>query len=576
MNVSLNHFLQRLNMRLNSYLHQKLKRMNVELAFGVPGSFVMPIWQTFKKEPRIILARHESGAVFMADGWSRATGRLGVAIATIGPGLTNCVTGVACAYRDSIPMLVVTGQAPTASFGRGAFLESFDLDRSVSPRALFAPITKRSLEVVDLANARFLIDTAISLALDGRPGPVHLSIPVDLQSAELPDVPSNFLMPDADLTAQIRPFKTSEDLEVIAVRLAEAQRPLVLAGWGAAQNHLGSEIADIANHLGAPVITTTKALSCVPGTNPQMIGHLGPGQRSDLVSMLGEYKPDHILILGASLSQYYAQSVDDMLSQAFTTRIDIDPDQLRLRHEPDFAIIGDLRTILPRLRQEVLALPVQPTQWAERLAAFRDRRSRARGAQASTFRGHISMSHTIIQVGQMLPPDAIVVPDAGNHWLDTISLHEPGAADGLLLNCGLGAMGWAIGASVGLALANLGRRIVCITGDGSALMHGAELSVAAEQGADLLVIIFNNRSHGRVRLGQKMEFDGDPLGTDLPSVDFSQWMSAMGLITHTVDKPEQLAPALIQAASGGTVGIEVYCHPDEVPAALRNWIEDAS
>jgi acetolactate synthase I/II/III large subunit len=141
-------------MILSEYLHSSLAAAGAQRAFGVPGYFVMPIWQSFASgNPSIVLARHESGAAFMADGLSRVTGRLGVVLATTGPGMTNCVTGVACAYRDSVPMLVITGQAPTATFGSGAFLESYILDRSTSPAALLAPITKKSIEIVDAAHA---------------------------------------------------------------------------------------------------------------------------------------------------------------------------------------------------------------------------------------------------------------------------------------------------------------------------------------------------------------------------------------------------------------------------------------
>jgi acetolactate synthase-1/2/3 large subunit len=210
---------------LSEYLRQRLAAAGVIRAFGVPGYFVMPIWQAFVSAPSIVLARHESGAAFMADGYSRVTGRLGVVLATTGPGMTNCVTGVACAYRDSVPMLVITGQAPTATFGRGAFLESYILDRSTSPGALFAPITKKSIEIVDPEHAAFMIDTAISLALSGRPGPVHLSVPIDLQQREIPTgggVPLGFSPNSVAHTAVAGVARATELLE-------GARRPMLLA-----------------------------------------------------------------------------------------------------------------------------------------------------------------------------------------------------------------------------------------------------------------------------------------------------------------------------------------------------------
>ncbi|MGW0523241.1 thiamine pyrophosphate-binding protein [Crossiella sp. NPDC003009] len=562
-------------MELNSYLYRRLAEAGVARAFGVPGSFVMPIWQTFKGKPDIILSRHETGAVFMADGWSRATGNLGVVLATIGPGLVNCVPGVASAYRDSIPLLVVTGQAPTASLGRGAFLESYSLDRSVAPTELFRPITKASLEIVDAANADFLIDTAISLALSGRRGPVHLSIPIDLQAAALPERAAS--APPLAVTSAFR-GQAQDGVARLAEELAAAARPLVLLGWGAELAGVGPEVELLARRLDAPVLSSTKAVAAVSPASAHSLGHLGPGQRSDLLPFVTGYDPDLVLILGASLSAFYAAPLAGLLAKARTVRVDVDPDQLFLRHQPDVAVQADLRTLLPELRAALDAVPAtrEPVV-PQRLAEFRARWARAAAAQELPYADTVSMSGVLSRIGEYLPPEAVVVPDAGNHWLDTLSLHRPPVAGGLRLNVGLGAMGWAIGASVGLALSGQVGRTVLVTGDGSMLMHGTELSVAAEHGANLVALVFNNRSHGRVRLGQKLDFDGDLIGTGLPRIDFTQWMSAMGVRSFRISRPEDVDPVLREAfATPGTVGVEIECHPDEVPACLRNWIEDVA
>jgi len=565
---------------VNSYLHQQVRLTGTSRAFGVPGSYIMPTWQTFESDPRIVLARHESGAAFMADGWSRVTGRLGVVLTTIGPGLTNLVTGVAGAYRDSTPLLVVTGQAPAASFGRGVFQESYGLDRSTSPHDLLAAITKTSLEITDPANARHLIDTAIATALAGRAGPVHLSIPVDLQAAEIPVTGHE---PAVSVWAAPRPQPpmSPSAYATTAAELAAAERPLILIGWGAARHGLGGDVEAIAEYLGAPVASTTKAISCLPASHSLLAGHLGPGQRADLMPFLHSYDPDVIVLLGVSLHDYYAGPIAGLLDRAMTVRVDVDPDQLWLRHNPDTALLGDLRSVLPGLRDavagHVLAAHPRPrpdATVAEALRQFRDRRTRAIAAQPAAFGNEISMAGTIARLGALLPTDAVVIPDAGNHWLDTISLHQPQRSGGILLNCGLGAMGWGIGAAVGVALADLGRKTVCVTGDGSMLMHGSELSVAAERSADLLVLVFNNRSHGRVRLTQRLEFDGDLLGSSLPNIDFSQWMSAMGMSSFRASGPEEVAPVLGRAVEQkGTVGVEIRCNPDETPACWRDWME---
>ncbi|GAB2960994.1 thiamine pyrophosphate-binding protein [Saccharothrix stipae] len=562
-------------MILSEYVHRQLSAHDVEVAFGIPGYFVMPIWQEFKKSPRIVLSRHESGAAFMADGYSRATGRLGVVLATSGPGMTNCVTGVACAYRDSLPMLVITGQAPTASFGRGAFLESYVLDRAVSPAALFAPITKKSIEVVDSANAAFLIDTAIDLALSGRPGPVHLSIPVDLQSQEVP-VPDG--VERATTTLPVAPGALRDTAEV----LAGAQRPLLLVGWGVPLAGVGAEVARLAEEIGAPVVTTTKAISALAAADPLLACHLGPGQRSDAPAFVRDYRPDVVVALGASMSSYYAGPVLPVFEDATLVRADIDADQLRLRVRPHIALHGDLAVIAPALADAVAQTQRSgpPPHAAARseharavVARFRDRGRRAVEAQPHEHDGAPSMSGTIARLADLLPRDAVVLPDAGNHWLDTLSLHHSPTADGLQLNCGIGAMGWAIGAAVGMAFGRPDRRTVCVTGDGSLLMHGTELSVAAEHGLDLLVIVFNNRSHARVRINQAMAFDGDVVSSDVPDLRLHRWLAEMGLRTFVVERPEDVEDVLREAiATPGTVGVEVRCSPDEAPASLRDWI----
>lgn len=564
-------------MQLCTYIYRRLEERGVRYAFGVPGSYVMPIWQEFAQAPEMVLARHETGAVFMADGWARATGRLGAAVTTIGPGLTNCVTGVASAYRDSVPLLVLSGQAPTATFGRGAFLESYVLDRSVSPRDLLAPITKASMEIVDLTNARFLVDTAIQLAQAGRPGPVHLSIPMDLQEAELPDEqPRASAIAVGQLPTPQLGGAPAAALSEAVTALVRARRPLLLAGWGSVVSGALQAVADLAAAVGAPVVATTKSASCLPANHPLFLGHLGPGQRPDLVATLNEYDPDAVVVLGASMSAYYTQSIGDILGRAFVIRVDVEAEQLFLRQQPQVAVHADAcaaaMALVAMLKDRE---DDQRSTTADRpfVRRFQQRGRDAAAAQALAFGDAVSMSGVLARLGEFLPDTAVVIPDAGNHWLDTLSLYRAPLAGGLQLNCGLGAMGWAIGASVGMALARPEIRTVCITGDGSVLMHGCELSVAAERGANLLVVVFNNRSHARVRIHQQTAYKGDIRASDIADIDFTRWLSAMGAPTFQIDSPVEVAGILRAAIdTPGVVCVEVKCDPDEVPAGLRDWI----
>ncbi|MGH7184944.1 MAG: thiamine pyrophosphate-binding protein [Pseudomonadota bacterium] len=360
--------------------------------------------------------------------------------------------------------------------------------------------------------------------------------------------------------------------------LCAAARPMLLAGWGCMRSGAEADLALLAEEISAVVVSSTKAVSCLPARHPHRLGHLGPGQRSDIAETIRQFAPDVVVAIGASLSSYYTQPIADVLDHATLIRIDVDPDNLYLRRAVELAIVGDARHTVIALREAIRvrrSRAVASEDAPALVGAFHAKARRAALAQPTEYASHPAMSGTLARLGAMLPAQSIVIPDAGNHWLDTIALHCPQHAGGLQLNCGIGAMGWAIGASVGIAMAHPGHRTVCVTGDGSMLMHGAELSVAAEHGLNLVTLVFNNRSHGRVRLGQRMDFDGEPFGTDIPSIDFATWMAAMGLRTFKIERPDQVEPVLKESLSTpGTVGIEIMCHPDEVPASLRDWIED--
>jgi acetolactate synthase-1/2/3 large subunit len=339
-----------------------------------------------------------------------------------------------------------------------------------------------------------------------------------------------------------------------------------------------ADLALLAEEISAVVVSSTKAVSCLPGGHPYRLGHLGPGQRCDIVETIRRYAPDVVVVIGASLSSYYTQPIADVLERATLIRIDVDPDNLHLRRGVELAIVGDARGSVIALREAIRTR--QPRVTADDsvrrlVGAFQAKARHAALAQPIEFDSYPSMSGTLARLGAILPARCTVVPDAGNHWLDTITLHNPKHAGGLQLNCGIGAMGWAIGASVGIAMAKPEQLTVCVTGDGSMFMSGAELSVAAEHGLNLVTLVFNNRAHGRVRLGQRMDFGGEPFGTSIPSIDFAAWMMAMGVRTFKIERSDQVEPVLKEAVSTpGTVGVEIMCHPDEVPASLRNWIED--
>lgn len=544
-------------MKFAEYVYKRLQEIGCDYAFGIPGSYIAPIWQSFKESAKLILARHESGAAFMANGWTRITGKLSVVLSTLGPGITNVITGTACAFKDSLPLLVITGQAPVESFGKGVFQECYPTDRGFSPNGIMSHVTKASIEINNIKNAVHLFEQAIKIATSGRKGPVHISIALDVQNQDVTE--------EQDLRYKNVSTVLRYDIEKVIDRFYSAERPLIIAGWGCHLSGCSKQLEMLSSKWGAPILSTVKGLTACSYKWEMFLGHVGPGQNKEILDFLYSYKPDLILVLGASLASYYSSHIKPIIDQSYCIQVDIDAEQLGFYQRIDCCIQADLR--------EWLTSVCNSFKYHKNCRDIKEKILQFKSELLQTYSQLASktglMAKSINMLNRILPENAIVIPDAGNHWLDTLSLYRTQQANGFFIDIGIGSMGHAIGSSIGIKLADPNKRVVCITGDGSILMSGSEISVSTELNLNNIYIIYNNASHGRVRTDQYITWNEDYIASDIIMCDFCKWGESLGAQGFRVASENEFKEAVASALEiESTSVIEVLVDKNEIPVCL--------
>ena len=488
----------------------------------------------------------------MASGWARRRRSTSVVVTTVGPGVTNIVSAIAGAFKDSLPLLVITGQHGNSRWGHGRFQESSSINRGFSPTELLAPITKASWEVTDVANAVELFEEALRLTHSGRPGPVHLSIPVDIQTS---DVGALFPIMPESLNLSTGAYR---DVPVIVPpTLLGAKRPVIIVGWGVYWSEQEDNVASLAEYWGAPIISSIKGRAAVSDSHAWTWGALVPGQVPQVLERLRAYAPDVVLVLGASLAEYYAAELSSYLRTTYVVRVDRS-DERYLGQSGNVWIQMDLSQFVPALLK-ILRFTVESSRSTKHAAPVRLPRT-----MPTT-----TMGRCVSTLREYLPEGTVVWADAGNHWLETLYWYETYAPRELFVDSGLACMGSAIGNSIGMAMATPRRHVICITGDGSALMAGSDMSIAAELSLRMIFLIFNNRALGRVRVGQMLEFGGNTHGSAICAVNFADWGAALGLKSKRVANEDELQRALAdQFFFAGPSVLEVMVPPEELPTCF--------
>lgn len=518
--------------------------------FSVPGGLIHPFLSAVDKHPalKLIVSKHEQGAVFAADGFARTHGRLAICAATSGPGATNMLTAAAVAFTDGIPLLLITGQAPSYLRGKGAAQET--TTHGVDVNAMFAATTKFSTTVT--APERFADDfnRAMRFALTGRQGPVHLSVPVDFWNAL---VPANQLHP----LHQIPKSSTFDPhaVEQAAHALLHARYPLLLAGAGILRSRAAPQLKALAELLQARVVTSPSAKGVFPENHPLSLGVVGFGSHDRARETLLGNQVDVLFAVGASMSEMSTFQWDPaLLPNDKFIHLNIDPELIGRNFPADIPLLGDARAILHALLARLTARDAPPpaSLWKNE-PALTNERYRWPELRASSS-SPITPQRWRAELSEVLADDAIVYSDIGGHMLFNLHDLEIRENQDFVLNLNFGSMGHGTAAPIGAALAAPERPVIAIIGDACFMMNGMELLTAVEYDIPVLWIVENNQMHGISWYGSQIVDPGQPM----QSVSYKKPVAigriarAMGLEAYIIEHPGQLQNAVKTALSRKT------------------------
>jgi len=556
-------------MRVVDVFLRYLEAEGARAVFGVPGGLLHPFFEAVEYSPTmsLVVAKHEEGAAFMADGYARVGRRLAVCAGTSGPGATNLLTGVACAFADGVPMLVVTGQAASHAHGLGAAQETTREDIDIVQ--MFRPITKYSTMVTSAETMGRHLRRALRQALTGRPGPVHLNVPVDLWAEPLEG--EDWFDPRTYRPQTVTFDRTA--VQQAAELLLAAKRPLILAGSGVAIADAHEHLRSLAELFPARVVTTPRGKGVLPEDHPLSLGVLGfAGHAEARATALGD-EIDVLLTVGASLNETTTLNWHSALRPTGALiQLDIDADRIGRSYPVDVPLIGDAQTVLVELVYHVHRLirggDHGRSTWGEAPPPVRGAdRYRAAGQRASDATP-VTPQRWRCDLQEVLPDDAIVYSDIGGHMLFNIHHLCLRAEQRFVLNLGFGSMGHGTCAPIGTALAHPDRPVFAIVGDACFTMNGMELLTAAEYRVPVIWLIENNQMHGITYHGSAMVGRKQPLEAvryQRP-IEVASIARAMGLRAWTVDRPGQTQDVVREAiAAREPCVIEVRVDPSIPP-----------
>ena len=535
----------------NQIIAEAIRDVGIETVFTVAGGHFLPTYNEIGilGETTIVTARHEQGAGYMASGYALATGRVGVVFSGApGPGATNLVTSVANAQADSIPLLVLTAQVDKRYLHRNILQYCDNV-------VLFGPFCKRSIQAASLDEIPNLLATSIQLALSGRPGPVHIALPQNLQA-------------ERSLYKKIIPFDqlkpgepTESDINKLLEKLSSCQRPAILSGHGVMRAGASKVLQEVAEKLGAPVATSRSGIGSLPTSHPQSVGMLGFYGTETARESISE--ADLILVLGCALGEQttFGWRSEIFEKDALILQVDVDVSQLNRVYKLDQGIAFDVGAVLNKLSAN---LAKRNSWFHRRPKKIQPQNDPVRGISAATF----------IQVlNSYLPDDAIVSADIGNHrlWVcDQLNVTRP---EGLLQSCEFDAMGFSLPAAIGASIALPGTKIISISGDGGFVHTFGELSVAKEKGLPVVGIVFVDGALGILR-HQAEEMYGKDHFTRLAKIDFAKFADALDIESRKVKNDKDLDQSIAWAInSSNPVLLSVAIDPNEVFPPLRTKIE---
>ena len=519
-----------------------LKEQGVDTVFGYPGGTILNVYDELYRHPEIrhILTSHEQGASHAADGYARATGKVGVCFATSGPGATNLVTGIATAYMDSVPVVAITANVGTSLLGKDSFQE-------IDIAGVTMPITKYSVIVKDIQVLARTIRKAFRIARSGRPGPVLVDVTKDVTAAmcEYTYMEPEKILPKTDLIRQ-------EDLEKAARMISASKKPFLFVGGGAAIAGADQEVRELAAKIQAPVCDSLMGKGTFPGTDETYTGMLG--MHGTKASNLGMYACDLVIVLGARFSDRDVGDTKHFANQAKILQIDVDPAEINKNVRVDAEIIGDVKEVLRRL------LPMLPEakhpEWLQEMEALKEKYPMTYHQEGLSGPGIVE------EIYRVTKGDALICTDVGQHQMWTAQYYKYTKPRTLLTSGGLGTMGYGLGAAMGAKCGRPDKTVINVAGDGCFRMNMNEIATLVRYNIPVVEVVINNHVLGMVRQWQTLFYDKRYSQTILnDKTDFVKVAESMGAAGLRVTKKEEFAPALEKAISLG-VPVVLDCQID--------------
>lgn len=536
-------------MKLNGsqMIIEALHAEGVDVIFGYPGGAVLNIYDEICKQDyfKHILTRHEQAAVHAADGYARATGRVGVAFVTSGPGFTNAVTGIATAYTDSIPMVIISGQVPISLIGTDAFQE-------IDAVGISRPCTKHNYLVKTIEELPHILQEAFYIARSGRPGPVHIDVPKDI-TATIGEFyrKENFSMQTYKPVQKGNPKQIQKALEV----MKEATKPMLYIGGGVILAEAVAELREFVELTGIPCVETLMARGSLAHDDDNLIGMLG--MHGTYAANMGMSEADLIISLGARFDDRVTGKLSEFAKNAQVIHVDVDPSSISKLVNAHYPIVGDLKLVLKELNEQLRKDGFNKEglkHWRELIKRFDELHPLDKTYSED---GKALKPQTIIKkMGELLPKDAVVATDVGQHQMWTAQFFPFNQPRQFVTSGGLGTMGFGFPAAMGAKVGCKDKVVVNITGDGSIQMNSQEMMTATEQGLNVINVILNNNYLGMVRQWQTLFYEKRYSAVDLSSQpDFVKLADAYGAKGYRVESYEDFEKAFKEAM---TLNVPVF------------------
>jgi acetolactate synthase I/II/III large subunit len=532
-------------------LCESLLKEGVDVLFGYPGGVVLPLFDTFPQYPELrhILVRHEQGAAHAADGYARATGKVGVCLATSGPGATNLVTGIANAHLDSVPMVAITGQVARAFIGKDAFQE-------VDITGITLPITKHNYLVLETSQLAATIKEAFYLARTGRPGPVLIDIPKDvfIEQAEF-HYPNKVNLPGYNPTLQGHPAQIKKAAEMIN---NASRRPLIIAGRGIILSEAFAELKQLVETAQIPVVTTLLGIGSFPESHPLSYGMLG--MHGMVYANWAVDAADLIIAIGMRFDDRATSKVSEFAPNARIIHIDVDPAEIGKNVRVDVPIVGDVKRVLEPLLK--LIQPRQHTEWIQQLDTWRNEHpmitNRIRYAK------NLIPQYVIRKIFDITKGEAIIVTGVGQHQMWAAQHYWYDKPHTFISSGGLGTMGFELPAALGAKVGKPNETVWCIAGDGGFQMTLHEMATLVQDKIGVKIAIINNGYLGMVRQWQELFYSKRYVDTPLLCPDFVKLAEAYCVPALRVKRKDEVAPAIEKAMqTDGPFLIEFDVEPEE-------------